>query len=79
MGQRKAFNITVEEKRPIAQIKKDLKKAGLEEMQVLEAIGVITGSADEDDTDKLKAVEGVMDVAADIYIDLGPPGSDVTW
>lgn len=79
MGQRKSFNITVEEKRPIGEIKKDLEKAGLEEMEVLEAIGVITGSADEDDAEKLKAVDGVTDVAADIYIDLGPPGSDVTW
>lgn len=79
MGQRKAFNITVEESRPIKLIEKDLELAGLEEMQVLEAIGVITGSADEDNLAKLQAVAGVRDVAADIYVDLGPPGSDVTW
>ncbi len=79
MGQRKSFNITVEETRPIELIQKDLELAGLEEMQVLEAIGVITGSADEDNLAKLRAIAGVRDVAGDVFIDLGPPGSDVTW
>ncbi len=79
MGQRKAFNVTVEESRPIQLIEKDLELAGLEEMQVLEAIGLITGSADEDNIAKLQAVAGVKDVASEIYTDLGDPGDNVTW
>jgi hypothetical protein len=79
MGERKTFNITVEDTRPIHLIQQDLEAAGLQDVQVLEAIGVISGSADEDHLARLQSVAGVSDVAADVFIDLGPPGADVTW
>lgn len=79
MGARKAFNITVEDSRPLHLVQQDLEAAGLEDVQVLEAISVITGNADEDVLPRLQSVSGVLDVAADVFIDLGPPGADVTW
>ena len=77
MAKRKRLNITTKGGRPIKQVAHDLQKAGLHDQHVLDAIGVITGSADEEIIGKLRNVEGVADISPDIQIQL--PDSDETW
>lgn len=71
--------ITTSGKRPIAEIAKELKAAGLSGGKVMKEIGVVTGSADRAALDKLRKVSGVTDVAPDEEIDLGPPDAKETW
>ena len=79
MANRTALNITTSGARPLDDIVSDLEEAGLEELQILEAIGVVTGSAEEDCVERLRKVPGVSAVEPDIAIDIGPPGSAETW
>jgi hypothetical protein len=79
MAKNKNWVITTGGNRPIADIAKDLAAAGLKGGQVLETVGSITGSAAEDDLAKLRKVRGVVDVAPDTPVDVGPPGSPETW
>jgi len=76
MAKTKNWVITASEARPLSAIAKDLAKAGLKDIQVLEAIGLVTGSADEAAAAKLRKVEGVKSVEAEVPIDIGPPDSD---
>lgn len=71
--------ITSSGKRPFADLRKDLQKAGFSIDQALEEIGVITGNSDEGVARKLKDVPGVSDVSPEDAIDIGPPGSPKTW
>jgi hypothetical protein len=70
--------ITTDGDRPVADIARDLERAGLAASQVLGEIGCILGSADDSCLDALRAVRGVIDVAPDIGIDIGPPASDIS-
>lgn len=60
--------------RPIHEVTHDLKAAGFEVNEVLDTIGVVTGSAHAGQMPKLKSVRGVTDVSADHDVDIGPPG-----
>ena len=71
--------ITTSDERPIRAIAKDLQAAGLESAKVQKEIGVITGEATREAAAKLRKVQGVVDVAPDHEIDIGPPDSDETW
>ncbi|EHK60685.1 peptidase S8/S53 subtilisin kexin sedolisin [Halomonas sp. GFAJ-1] len=42
-------------------------------------IGCITGSADTATADRLKKIEGVVDIAPDMQIEIGPPDAGETW
>jgi hypothetical protein len=55
-----------------------LAKAGLHIDQVLEAIGVITGSGAASLGSALRKVPGVADVASQTTIDIGPPDAPVS-
>jgi len=70
--------ITVSGDRPIHEVAADLKKAGFDVEQVLDAIGSITGSADPGTVESLRQVPGVADVSADYPVDIGPPGAPVS-
>ena len=75
----KEWAITTDGKRPLAGVAKDLLDLGFAGLQVLDEIGVITGSA----TDKIAAaarrVRGVKAVEPSIQHDVGPPDSPITW
>ena len=79
MTKKKTWIITTGSDRPIHEIAKDLADAGLKEIQVLQEIGSITGSAEDEDVGKLRKVRGVKDISPDISIDIGPPDSKETW
>jgi hypothetical protein len=73
-----ALIVTVSGERGIHDVARDLKAAGLAVDQVMEAVGVVTGSADPASKAKLRKVRGVSDVSADHPVDIGPPDADVS-
>ena len=79
MAKKKVWIVTTENDRPIDEIAKDLADAGLKDVQVLQEIGSITGSSEEEAVEKMRKVRGVKDVSPDISIDIGPPDSRETW
>jgi len=79
MAKGKKVIVTTGGDRPIQDVARDLADAGLKGGQVLEEIGCITGSAEDDEVSKLRKVRGVKDVSPDISVDVGPPGSRETW
>jgi len=70
-----AFVVTVSGKRAIHDVARELKATGFKVNQVLDAIGVVTGSAEAASLAKLRKVEGVQDISADNPVNIGPPGS----
>lgn len=52
-----------------------LARAGLQVHDKLEAIGSVTGSAEDADVTRLRNVPGVLDVTEGVPIQLGPPGT----
>ncbi|KPQ30974.1 hypothetical protein [Halomonas sp. HL-93] len=71
--------ITISNDQSINDIATRLSEEGLTVKEILEEIGCITGSADEITAERLKRVKGVVDIAPDMQIDVGPPGSEETW
>lgn len=71
--------ITISSDQSIKDIATRLSAEGLTIKDVLEEIGCITGSADTATADRLKKIEGVIDIAPDMQIELEPPGSEETW
>jgi hypothetical protein len=73
-----AVVVTVSGDRHIHEVARDLKASGLESPQVLDAIGIVTGSAAPTSIAKLKKVRGVQDVSEDHPVSIGPPGSPIS-
>lgn len=71
--------VTISSDQSIKEIATRLSAEGLTIRDVLEEIGCITGSADIATADRLKSIEGVVDIAPDMQIEVGPPGSEETW
>ncbi len=71
--------VTTSSYRPIQDIAQDLADAGLENIQILHEIGIVTGSKDESIEEKLRKVPGVKDVSRDTSIEIGPPNSEKSW
>ena len=72
---KQAVVVTLAGDRHVHDVARDLKAKGLEVDQVMDAIGVVTGSAAAASVAKLKQVPGVKDVSADHPVDIGPPGA----
>ena len=75
----KSWIVTTSGDRPIRDIANDLVKAGFTLQHVNDHIQSISGTASEGAVDKLRRVDGVLDVTPDEDIDIGPPGSSDTW
>ncbi|WFE72122.1 hypothetical protein P8S55_03300 [Halomonas sp. M1] len=71
--------ITISSDQSIREIATRLSAEGLTIRDVLEDIGCITGSADTATADRLKKIEGVVDIAPDMPIEIGPPDAGETW
>ena len=67
--------ITVKSGHDIHAVATQLAQAGLQVQDTLEAIGSITGSAQDKDIARLKSVPGVADVSESAPIQLNPPGT----
>ena len=72
---KQAMVITMSGERPIHEVARDLKAAGFDVGQVLDAIGSVTGSAEPKLAKQLRGIRGVADVSHDHPIDIGPPGA----
>lgn len=75
---KKSLVVTVSGKRQINEVARDLKAKGFQVDQILDAIGVVTGSASPKTVTKLRKVAGVADVSADNPVDIGPPGAPIS-
>lgn len=71
--------ITISNDQSIEEAATRLRAEGLTIRDILEEIGCITGSADDITIERLKKVQGVVDIAPDIQIDMEPPDSNETW
>ena len=78
-AQTRAWVVTTSTHRPLADIAKDLAKAGFAVDQTLEQIGVVTGKCDDAAVRKVRAIRGVTDVSPEPQVDIGPPNSRDTW
>jgi threonine dehydrogenase-like Zn-dependent dehydrogenase len=76
--QQQAFVVTVSGKHRIDDVTRNLKATGFKVDQVLDAIGVVTGSALSTSVAKLRKIPGVTDVSSDRAIDIGPPGGAIS-
>lgn len=75
----KKWIITTSGKEKLADIQKQLKEKGFSVDEVMEEIGIISGTATDEVANKLRSVPGVTDVSPDNEINIGPPGSKETW
>jgi hypothetical protein len=76
--QKQSFVVTVSGDHPIHEVARKLKASGFQVDQVMDAIGVVTGSALPTSLAKLRKVAGVADVSSDHAVDIGPPGAPVS-
>ncbi|MBX9700490.1 MAG: hypothetical protein K2X74_13710 [Acetobacteraceae bacterium] len=79
MGEVATWIVTLDGARPVAEVARALAAAGFTVEQVLDAIGSITGTADEATAARVQSLPGVSDVARDQPVDIGPPGARETW
>ena len=71
--------VTVSKDRHINDVARDLKAAGLEVGELLDAIGIVTGRAQTNSIARLRKVRGVVDVSPDHKVDIGPPDAPISW
>ena len=79
MPQSERWVVTASGDRPLADVKKELAKAGFDVEQVLGEVGCITGSAGKDVVKRVRSIPGVADVSPEHAVDIGPPDAPVTW
>jgi hypothetical protein len=71
--------VTTSGDRPVADVARDMAAKGFAIDEVMDAIGVVTGSGPSSVADAVRQVPGVDDVSPDQPIDIGPPDSPSTW
>jgi uncharacterized protein Smg (DUF494 family) len=75
---KKSLVITTSGNRSVHDVARDLKDAGFDVEDVLDAINVVTGKASDDQKDKLRSVSDVVDVSDDTPVDIGPPDAKIS-
>jgi hypothetical protein len=71
------LSVTVADGHAIEEVAAGLRARGMDVAQVLDGIGVITGSAQNDVRNDLAGVEGVASVDEQLTFQLPPPDADV--
>lgn len=79
MAGRTRYVVTLSGRRSLAEVRGELEAAGFAVDETMEAIGVITGSCDEEAAARLRRIAGVEDVSPEQRIDIGPPGGPGGW
>ena len=77
MAKGKKWIVTTSGKRSLSHVKKKLTESGFAVDQVLDEIGVITGTSSDVVVERLRKVAGVADVSPDEQIDIGPPDAPI--
>ena len=75
----KKWIVTTSADRPVKEVAKELEGAGFVVGDLLEEVGTIVGTGDDQAAERVRAVRGVSDVSQDSPIDIGPPDGDETW
>ena len=70
-------SVTVDDGHAIEEVAAGLRARGMQVAQVLEGIGVITGSAPDDVRQDLAGVQGVASVDEQVTHRLPPPDADI--
>ena len=73
----KKWIVTTSGKHSLKDVKKKLTESGFAVDQVLDEIGIITGTSSDDNVERLRKVAGVTDVSPDEPVDIGPPDSPI--
>jgi vacuolar-type H+-ATPase subunit I/STV1 len=78
-SEKKAMIVIASGERPVDEVAKDVREAGFQVDQVLQAIGQVTGRAAPTLKKRLKGIQGVADVT-DTHEDfnIGSPGAPVS-
>ncbi|MFB9867745.1 hypothetical protein [Vreelandella sulfidaeris] len=71
--------VTISSEHSINEIAPRLRDEGLTIRDLMEEIGCITGEADNDAVERIRCLEGVIDIAPDTPMGIGPPGANETW
>jgi hypothetical protein len=79
MTGRKRWIVTLSGQRPLGEVRTALESAGFEIENVLDIVGVITGTWAGASVSPLAEIEGVADVSPDSDVDIGPPDAPSTW
>ncbi len=72
-----SVNVALTDPRELPAVLKRLRQAGFVTRQVLEEVGVVSGSIPPDKLEALRRVEGVAEVEPDRTVQLPPPDADV--
>ena len=78
MAESKRWVVTTSGDRPLNDVARDIEAAGFAIDQVLEAVGIITGSATDSVAEAVRTIPGVTDVSPDVPVDIGPPDSEIS-
>ena len=70
-------SVTVDDAHAIEEVAAGLRARGMEVAEVLDGIGMITGSVPDEDRDSLAGVEGVASVDEQLTHQLPPPDAPV--
>ena len=73
----KKWIVTSTGERPLAELRKELGRAGFTIDQVFEEIGIIAGRAGERSMKDIRAIRGIADVSREASIDIGPPDAPI--
>ena len=71
------ISVTVDDAHAIEEVAAGLRARGMEVAEVLDGIGMITGSVPDEARDALSGVEGVASVDEQLTHQLPPPDADV--
>ena len=77
MAKGKKWIVTTSGKGSLSDVRKKLTESGFKVDKVLDEIGVITGTSNDDDVERLRKVAGVADVSPDEQVDIGPPDAPI--
>ena len=77
MTKSRRWIVTTTGKGSLEDVKKNLTKSGFSVDKVLDEIGVITGTSNDDDVERFRSVDGVADVSPDEDVDIGPPDAPI--
>jgi len=73
----KKWIVTTSGERSLSDVKKQLAESGFAVDQVLDEIGIITGTSSDEDVERVRSVKGVADVSPDEVVDIGPPDAPI--
>lgn len=73
MAGEKIWVVTLSDAGRAQDIRPSLREAGFAVDQVLDAIGVITGTGDDQAAARVRRIDGVAAVEAETRVDIGPP------